>query len=75
MTIQAEQDRRTARCDCCRLVTPAMRVADDQAAVEIIRAAGWRLVDTLTYCPRCDGIARTSVATRAAQLRNLSSSR
>jgi hypothetical protein len=44
---------RTAKCDACGFTTPGMRVANEDVAAQVLRAAGWRISGSTTLCPRC----------------------
>lgn len=62
MALEFDGETRRATCEGCGLVTPAMRVASDDVAAQVLRAAGWAVSGSTTLCPRCR--ARPFVAAR-----------
>lgn len=70
MGLEFNGETRRAMCDACGLITPAMSVANDDVAAQILRAGGWAVSGSSTRCPRCRALppvaARGSAPRRAA---------
>ncbi len=57
--------RQGARCDRCGLLTPVMHVACSDAAMQILRAAGWLVRSDFACCPRCRATPRIEMGVEA----------
>ncbi len=69
MALEFNGETRRAICDGCGLVTPAMKVASDDVAAQVLRAAGWLISGSTARCPRCR--ARPLVAASGSSMRRV----